>query len=135
MKKIFTLIIALGALTTVFAQSGRRGDYGNNGYNNYSAGAHTQSYYPSENRGSYDNRGGHEGYQTQNYDRNRQAEMDRVSRDYNNRIDGYRRDRSLSTYERDRRIYSTQRERDQKLKLIGGGLIVGGILALLEGSH
>ena len=130
MKKIFTLIIALGTLSTVFAQSGRHNDY--NRSNGYNGNSYSQ---PSYQGGHYDNRGGHDAYNAPNYDRNRQVEIDRINHDYDGRIDAFRRDRSLSTYERDRRIDNMQRERDQKLKLIGGGLIVGGIIALLAGSH
>jgi len=138
MKKIFTLLVAFFALTSVFAQSGRRdGNYGN-GYSTYDRGSYNQPYRSADNYNnynSYDNRGSHQGYGGSSYDRHRQEDMDRINREYDNRINDYRRDRSLNNYERERRIYSMQRERNEKLKLIGGGLIVGGILALIAGSH
>lgn len=70
---------------------------------------------------------------SQNYDRNRQAEYDRVNRQYDQRIVSYRNDRSLSAHDRDRRIHDAELERQQSLRPFGGGAIVGGIAGFLLG--
>jgi hypothetical protein len=151
MKKIFILLFSLGSLTSVFAQSGRdrsnndvamnRGGYGqsNGGYsqpnndrrdNGYKDARNTAPYSNgNDNRGGgYDNRNGRD---NRNADWQRQQEIDRVNRDYNSRIDNYRRDRSINTYERNRRIGQLERERDSKIKSFAGGLLLGGVLGVL----
>lgn len=69
----------------------------------------------------------------QKYDRNRQADYDRINRQYDQKINGYRNDRSLSRNDRDRRIHEAEMERQQSLKSFGGGAIVGGIAGFLLG--
>jgi len=69
----------------------------------------------------------------QNVDRNRQAEYDRINRQYDQRINGYRNDRSISAHDRDRRIHDVELERQQSLRSFGGGAIVGGIAGFLLG--
>ena len=69
----------------------------------------------------------------QKNDRNRQVEYDRINRQYDQRINGYRNDRSLSAHDRDRRIRGAEMERQQSLKSFGGGAIVGGIAGFLLG--
>jgi hypothetical protein len=41
----------------------------------------------------------------------------------------------LNNYERNRRVQTYERQRSGQLKAIGAGLIVGGIIALIAGSH
>ena len=64
----------------------------------------------------------------------RQAEYDRMNQQYNDRINRYRNDRSMDRYERQRRIEEAERERQQKSKSFGKGLIVGGLAALVIGA-
>lgn len=129
MKKIFILLLSLVSISSVFAQSGRghfdsRDSRYNNTYDNRS--------YSYDNRGArnnpspvvYDNRDHRSDWQ-------RQQEIDRINHDYDQRIDGYRRNRSISVYERDRQIRMLQQERSSKLKNFAGGLIVGGLLGVL----
>lgn len=142
MKKIFILLLSLGSLSTVFAQSNRY-DGGNHGGYSQSNDDHRDRDYRSsgyDNRnGSYDNRNGNYDnrnsgpYDNRNVrnDRQRQQEIDRVNRDYDNRIDTYRRDRSISQYERNRRINDLERERSSKIKSFAGGLILGGVLGVI----
>lgn len=69
----------------------------------------------------------------QKNDRNHQADYDRINRQYDQKINGYRNDRSLSRNDRDRRIHEAEMERQQSLKSFGGGAIVGGIAGFLLG--
>ena len=128
MKKIFTLMIALIAITSVFAQSGRYdGNDGGNRYNkNYS-----QAYDRHDN--SYNNRDeAYNGYG--NHDYNRNSSYDREYDHgygnnysvYDNRDDRNRRD--YGSYDR------RNAQKSRTLKTVGAGLIVGGIIAILA-SH
>lgn len=69
----------------------------------------------------------------QKFDRNRQADYDRINQQYDQRINGYRNDRSLSAYDRDKRIHAAEMERQQSLRSFGGVAIVGGIAGFLLG--
>lgn len=89
-----------------------------------------------------DNQNYHDQYHSNDYaynnnrqkdDRNRQAEYDRINRQYDQRINGYRNDRSINVYERDRRIHEAEQQRQQSLKSFGGGAIIGGIAGFLLG--
>lgn len=151
MKKIFTLLLSLGSLTTVFAQhnnvsneiSYRTNSYQNKQYNgNSSHNASNAPYGKNDSYGTYGNDNRNPGRNEQNSaynqrnNRDRQAaEMDRMNRDYDRRINDYRNDRSMDDRERNRRIADVERERNDKLKSFGGGVIVGGILGVLLGSH
>ena len=64
-------------------------------------------------------------------DRQRQEEAARINRDYDSRINVYRNNRSLSSYDRNMRINSLQQERNNQLKTIGGailGAVLGGLI-------
>ncbi|HEV7622170.1 MAG TPA: hypothetical protein VGO09_10565 [Flavisolibacter sp.] len=65
MKKIFTLLLAMGSLTMVFAQSSRYGNndrHSNNQVNTYQSGHQDQhNQFSDHNQGSY-NRNGNQGY-------------------------------------------------------------------------
>ena len=160
MKKIFILLLSLGTLTSVFAQSGngRYGDmamnrgngydnrdhhgndngYGNNGYgsNGYDNGRHDQNMRDDRHNtapyGGYGNNGGYRN-DRQNNDWQRQQQMDRDNRDYNSHNDMYRPGRTINVYENNRRFDQPQRGRDGKVKSFAGGLIVGGVLGVLLG--
>jgi hypothetical protein len=134
MKKIFTLLFSLGILTSVFAQSdygySRRGgddrnynaQYGNND-NGYNRG--------NTNYGNYDHHAAYDNGRYYNHDRDRQYQIDQVNRDYDRRIDVYRRDRSINDYERSRRIQMMERERNERVRSFGGGVILGTVLGVL----
>ncbi|MBO9681586.1 MAG: hypothetical protein J7502_02735 [Flavisolibacter sp.] len=104
MKKVFALVIALGAMTAVFAQrgydrrdesrdvilgQGNRNVYGNNnrGYNN----------------GSYSKR-------------ERDEQIQRIRRQYNWKIESVQRDRYLRKAEKKRQVRFLERERDEKIR-------------------
>jgi uncharacterized protein YxeA len=145
MKKIFTLLVALVTITTLFAQSGRYDQRSDNGYgsyqnkqynhsaqgydnNNYSQDDHQKSY--GYNDRSYNNRS----YNDRTYnDRNENSDK---NRDYNRntRIYNERNYRSSNAYGRSG--YDSRNEkRSGTLNAVGAGLIVGGIIALIAGSH
>jgi hypothetical protein len=72
--------------------------------------------------------------QDRRYDeRNHQADVDRINREYDQRIGGYRNDRSINSRERERRISIAERERQQKVSSFGGGVAVGAIAGVLLG--
>ena len=123
MKKILVLLVAVFALSAAsFAQRG----YDQRGYDN----RHEVPYYNnghSISQNSYGDRN------NSRYDRDRQAEWDRINRDYDNRIRDYRNDRRLSRYERDRRIQELERERQIKANSFGKGLAIGGIAGVVLG--
>ena len=130
MKKIFTLILIAAGLSFNAASAQNRNDRYNND-DRY------QVNQPKDNR-NYNERHqskdyGYNNQKGRNNDYNRQAEIDRMNRDYDKRIDGYRNDRRLNRYERDRRIQEAELERQQKAKSFGTGMVVGGIAAILLG--
>lgn len=107
MKKIFALILSLGAMTAVFAQRGHDRD-----------GA--RDVILGQNRTVYDNdygrgRGNNDGYFNE---RERQEQIQRISREYNWKIESVRRDRYLRNGERKRQIRLLERERDAKIRYI-----------------
>ena len=141
MKKIFTLFIALITFSSLFAQRGSScNNYPSNNWNTQSDNRHY-----NDNRGynNYPDHGvvftnGNDWYGHDNGYRNddeRRAAMDRLNRDYDRRINDYRNNHRLNTYERERQIEVLQRERNDKLKAFGGGVLLGGILGVLLGSH
>jgi hypothetical protein len=149
MKQIFTMIlVATGLLFFNAASAQNRNDrYGDDDrYRvNQPNGQWDQSRNQSSN-GQWDQKRRYEskdyGYNKQrrrNNDYNRQeeyrrqAEYDRMNQDCDNRIEGYRNDRSINTYERNRRIQEVEYERQQKAKAFGKGVVVGGIAAILIG--
>jgi len=130
MKKIFTLILVAAGLSFNAASAQNRNDRYNND-DRY------QVNQPNDNR-NYNERHqskdyGYNNQKGRNNDYKRQAEFDRMNRDYDKRIDGYRNDRRLNKYERDRRIQEAELERQQKAKSFGTGMVVGGIAAILLG--
>ena len=156
MKKIFTLFLFAAGLTfTASAQ------YGNDRYNNQNS---YPAYQPDQNRSygdrqqsnnygygdrqqsnnnyGYSDRGYNDrGYNDRGYNRRqrnddyrRQAEYDRMNQQYDQRINVYRNDHSLNRYERQQRIEQAERERQQKAKSFGTGVIVGGIAAIILGA-
>ena len=142
MKKIFTLmLVAAGLLTFNEASAQNRNKrYDQGGYEVNQPNGQWDQGGRNQTNGQWDqngrNRSKDYGYNNQkgrNNDYQRQAEYDRMNREYDNRIDGYRKDRRLDRYERDRRIQEAELERQQKAKAFGKGVVVGGIAAILIG--
>ena len=141
MKKMFTLFIALAAFCSVFAQRNVP-DYDHSS-KNWNIPSDNRHY--NDNNGHYNDHSDHaiiitkdnNRYQQNDryHDYDRRAEIDRVNRDYDSRITDYRNNRRISAYERERNIQRIEKERSDKLKAFGGGVLVGGILGVLLGSH
>jgi len=135
MKKLYILFIAMISVSTLFAQ-----DRGKNGFqkNNYQQDNKQWGY--SQQNDNYKERGYsndthyYNGKQQQMQGKDRRAEIDRVNRDYDQRISRYRNDRSMNSYDRDRRIAEAQRERQQKIGSFGTGMVAGAIVGLIAGA-
>lgn len=136
-------MIMLGALNTAFAQS-------RSGKNDRWSRTQSRESVYNRNDSRYDTRdypGNPYGYGSNRNDRygssrnddryyeerRRQEECDRINREYDNRIDAYRRDRSMNEYERNRRIEQEERQRKEKLKSFAGGAVVGAVAGVLVG--
>ena len=132
MKKFITLI--LFAAATISQASAQSKNHKDNGYNNqdrYQVNQHNDNWRNNDRKQSKDY--GYNGNKGRNDDYKRQAEYDRMNREYDSRIDGFRNDRRLNRYERDRRIQQAEQERQQKVKAFGTGVVVGGLAAILLG--
>src|SRR3954451_21639750 len=109
MKKIFTLLVALVAFSAVFAQNNT--PYYNRSSSNWNKQSDNRRY---DNNDHYNDRPDHavvitndNRYHPDNHkhdDNYRRAEMERINRDYDRRINDYHNDRRLNAYDRDRYI-------------------------------
>ena len=110
MKRIFTLLIALATFSGVFAQRNMPDyDHSSNNWN-----APTDNRHYNDNDGYYNDRSDHaiiisndnNRYQHNDHynDYDRRAEVDRINRDYDRRINDYRKNRRLNACERERNI-------------------------------
>ncbi|HEV7331062.1 MAG TPA: hypothetical protein VGN63_08495 [Flavisolibacter sp.] len=110
MKKILTLLIATGAFVTLHAQSreeNRRvvlGDRNENG-----------TYSGRNDRDVVLGRGSTERYPSGTYSSNRQYEIDRVNREYNDKINSIRNNRQLNNAEKERTIRQLERDRQRRI--------------------
>ncbi len=131
MKKIFTLILIAAGLLFFNAASAQK----RNGRYNDQGGYQVNQ--PSDQwnqNGRQQSKGyGYNNQRGRNNDYKRQAEYDRMNQECDQRIEGYRNDRSMNRYERNRRIQEVEMEREQKRKAFGNGMVVGGIAAILLG--
>jgi len=139
MKKLLVIAIAAFSFTAASAQNRNDNyrqdrypaDQRNDGWDNKDQRqSNDHAYGRNDDR---DQRSNDRGY-GRNDDRNRQAEFDRMNRQYDQRINGYRNDRSLNRYERDRRIREAEMERQQQSRSFGKGMIVGGVAAVILGA-
>lgn len=102
MKKVFALVLALGAMTAVFAQGGydRRDES-------------RDVILGQPNPGVYNN---DRGYNNRNYTaREREEEIRRIRREYDWRIESVRHDHYLRKAERKRQIRFLENERDARI--------------------
>lgn len=116
MKKILTLLLVAGALTSVQAQTredarrvilgggGNGSQNGGNGRDVILGGGNNGDNYPSY-PGSYPSG-------------SRQAEIDRINRDYDNKIQSIRNNPYLSNEEKQRAIRQLERDRQQRIRQI-----------------
>ena len=111
MKKIFTLLLGMGSLTAVFAQSGHSrndrnpsGDYGNGRPQNQPQG------------GVYDRQDRH----SDDYSmmRDRDAQIQRINWDFDNRIQSIKRDRFLRYGQKNRQIRMLENQRMEQIRQI-----------------
>ena len=135
MKKLIILSIAMMSFSAVFSQQrndmDRRSDrnqstnmrHTSNGNNSYS------------NDRMYNNNHNQDNRYNDRYDnRDHRADIDRVNREYDQRINGYRNDRSINSFERDRRIRQAEYERTQKVNSFGKGVVVGALATVILGA-
>ena len=130
MKKMFTLFLSLMMFSAIFAQYNDRGyddhyaSYGNNDPNYRPDRAVTMQ--RADNRWQPRDRMN---------DNDRRVAIDRVNRDYDRRIDDYRANRRVNGWERDREIDRLKKEKAARLKNLGAGVLIGGVLGVLIGSQ
>jgi hypothetical protein len=102
MKKVFALVLALGAMSAVFAQRGY--DHGNES---------RDVILGQQNRSVYNNNRNNDGYYSS---RERDEQIDRINRTYNWKIESVRNDRHLRNAEKRREIRFLENERDTKIR-------------------
>jgi hypothetical protein len=134
MKKLLILSIAMLSFGAVFSQRNdmdRRSDR-NQSINMRHVSNDNSSYsngHVYNNNNSQDNR-----YDDRYDNRDHRADIDRVNRDYDQRINQYRNDRSINSYERDRRIRQAEYERTQKVNSFAKGAVVGVLATVILGA-
>ena len=97
MKKIFTLIVALTTLGSVFAQKGGHYDYNNN--RQYAVtNPHNDSY---------------------SFRKERDRQLERINQDFDKQIKAVQRNRFLKPYEKERQVRILEAQRGQKLQEVG----------------
>ena len=102
MKKLFALVLAIGAMTSVFAQR-----------NNDRRDESRDVILGQQNRSVYNNNRGNDGYFST---RERDDQIERINRNYNWRIQSVRNDRYLKHSEKKREIRFLENERDAKIR-------------------
>ncbi len=128
MKKMFTLFLSLLTFSAIFAQ------YNNHDDRNVSYGNYDPDYRPD--RAVTMQRGNGRWQQNNRMsDNDRRVVIDRVNRDYDRRIDEYRTNRRLNRWDRDRGIDRLRKEKAERLKNLGAGVLIGGVLGVLIGSQ
>lgn len=131
MKTLFTFLLTVGSLTSVLAQDRYDNDKPDDRYNRRTeAVAANNRQRPADRTTVYNQPSP---AQRDREERARQQEVDRINRDYDRRVDDYRKDRSLSPYERDRRIAQAEQERKEKTNSFIKGAVAGGIAGVLLG--
>jgi hypothetical protein len=151
MKKIFTMILfAAGTISFAAAQSYNHKASGytddkkisNNrdipvAYNKNTDYNKQDRYQPVQTKDNWQNKDQHQtndlAYGRKD-DHDRQADFDRMNKQYDQKINDYRNDRSMSRFDRDRKIREAEQERQQQSKGFGKGLAFGGIAGVLFGA-
>ena len=135
MKKLYILVIALVSTGSLFAQDHDRnhGQKDNDRNNQQQQWSHQEQYGGYKDQGHQNNDRYYNERQEQMREQDRRAAIEGVNRDYDQRIYGYRNDRSMNRYERERRIAQAQRERQQKIGSFGKGMVAGAVVGLLAG--
>jgi hypothetical protein len=135
MKKLYVFLIAMISVSTIFAQDRGKNNYQKDNYqeNNKQRGYNQQNDNYKDRAYSNDDHY-YNGKQQQIQEKDRRAAINRVNRDYDQRISRYRNDRSINSYERDRRVAQAQRERQQQISSFGKGAITGAIVGLIAAA-
>ena len=142
MKNMITILLSVVSFSAAMAQPNKQNNDNRdnkNGYNNERnqpgtnwQNGNSQAYYNGNNNNSRDKKQWGDNRNDRRYsDREKRVEMDRINRDYDQRITGYRNNRNMREAERNRQIQIAEQERSSKLKSFGGGLLIGGLLTLL----
>jgi hypothetical protein len=129
MKKLIIILIAAISFSAASAQSWNSSRYTKdrrqvtqNDSRNYNNANRSNDYaYNDNNNNQWKN------------DRDREGAYNRMNRQYDQKIDGYRNNRSLSSNERNRRIREAEQERQQQSRSFGTGAIIGGVAGFLLG--
>lgn len=108
MKKVFAVLLATIAVTSVFAQSGRRYDHSNSGDVVLGQGGNVYN----DNR--YNNRYDNNGYT----DREREVRIAQINRAYDMRIMSVQRDRYLRNAEKRRQVRMLEMERAEQIRMV-----------------
>jgi hypothetical protein len=127
MKKLIIILIAAVSFSAASAQS-----------RNYSYQKQDRWQVTQRDSRNYNDQQGSNDYAYNNNngwknDRDLQEAYDRMNRQYDQRIDGYRNDRSLGRAQRNRKIREAEDERQQQSKSFGTGAIIGGVAGFLLG--
>ena len=139
MKKMFTLLLSLISFSALFAQydkpyNDRRDNDRIAAYNDQRCNDNVD--YNRPNRAVDMRTGdGRWGDYDRMSDRDSRSEIDRLNRDYDRRIDDYRNNRRIREWERQREIDRLKKEKAARLKNLGAGVLIGGVLGVLIGSQ
>ena len=127
MKKLLIILIAAVSFSAASAQSSNdryyrqdRGQVVQQDTRNYNGQRQSNDY-------SYNNNNGWKN------DRDQQADYDRMNQQHDQRNDGYRNDRQIRTYGRDREIRNVDIRRPQASRSLATGTIIGGVAGFLLG--
>jgi hypothetical protein len=119
MKKIFTLLFAVGFLTAVNAQPGSRDNHQYNQGNDQPNGQWDKSN-GRDVAGNNDRNGNDDRYDKGygSYGRDREMQLDRINRKYDFKIQQVRNDFFMRRYEKRRVISSLEEQRQQEIRML-----------------
>ena len=134
MKKIFTLLFAVGMFTMAQAQPGSRDnrqfDQRNNQQNDQRNGQQNGQQYDQRNNQQIDQRGFNDGYDNNGFDKQcryfdkfsmekrKKMEIARINQDYDYKIQKVKRNFFLGWFEKQRQIRLLEQQRQRELKMV-----------------
>ena len=116
MKKMFTLLLSVGFFATSFAQNNRQqndNNYGRNDRDIIASSASNSNVYGRDDHGMYDNR-------NNSFARERDAQIDRINRDFNYKIMAIQNNRYMRNHQKKLQIRDLTYERDRQLQMVNG---------------
>ncbi|MFT3935110.1 MAG: hypothetical protein QM726_15895 [Chitinophagaceae bacterium] len=134
MKKLYSFLIAMTVVSSVFAQDRNRDNYQQDNHNKGQQQWGYQQQYDNRANDKFTDKDHYYGQQPRMQEKDRRAAIDRINRDYDQQVFRYRNDRSINAFERDRRIGMIERERKQKLNAFGPIVLGAAIGALITGA-